>query len=362
MSLLLSVPFISHSLLLSVPPNPPPLSIISSIFESIIPLPPHYYILGKAIISKKTNIASLCKDKQAPPSLSMHFGVVGGKGGFGSLLRGQAATKRKTTNFDASRDLRGKRIRNVNNEKKLREFLIKKHEDEEKIKNEMEEFKVMESEIKRRQHEVKLTKEFKNKLERWENQVGESIAIGAQKKNQNAISNGKKQSEGGIIEEDIKKIEETIDDLFKRPQKKICIKNTISNLIKTEKQEVIEKLPINELTTRVIDLNERNTSEASQKEDKKILADKNSLLEVEMPKEEIKTVIDKLQFEIIELKDIKSIEELENLGSAHLKAELMRLGLKCGGNLRERAQRLWDIKQDPTNLFNPKYIAKVKGG
>ena len=130
---------------------------------------------------------------------------------------------------------------------------------------------------------------------------------------------------------------------------------------------MIEEIPINkeffsEFATSVIAPDDRNASETSQKEDKKILEDKISLIEVEIPKEEIKTMIDKSQFEIIELKDMKSIEELENLGSAHLKAELMRLGLKCGGNLREKAQRLWDIKQDPTNLFNPKYIAKVKGG
>ena len=337
MSLLLSVPFLSHSLLL--------------------PLPPHYYLLGKTIISKKTNVASFCKDQQAPPCLSMCFGIVGGKGGFGSLLRGQAATKRKTTNFDASRDLRGKRIRNVNNEKKLREFLKKKHEDEENIKNEMEEFKVMESEIKRRQHEVKLTKEFKNKLERWDNQVGESIAIGAQKKNPNERSQIR-----GKIEED----EETIDELFKRPKKKICLKNTTLNLIEAGTEEKTQEFSINnelciELDSTIIAPKEQNKINDNHNEDAKIEEKKISEIEVEKPTEEIKACIDKLQFEIIELRNIKSIEDLENLGSAHLKAELMRLGLKCGGNLRERAQRLWDIKQDPTNLFNPKYIAKVKG-
>jgi len=46
--------------------------------------------------------------------------IVGGKGGFGSLLRGAPANPgvKKKTNFEDSRDLSGRRIRHVNNEKK----------------------------------------------------------------------------------------------------------------------------------------------------------------------------------------------------------------------------------------------------
>ncbi len=38
----------------------------------------------------------------------------------------------------------------------------------------------------------------------------------------------------------------------------------------------------------------------------------------------------------------------------------MLLGLKCGGSLKEKAQRLFDIKLDPSNLMKAKYLAKVK--
>lgn len=48
----------------------------------------------------------------------------GGKGGFGSLLRGAAtkAGQKKTNNFDACRDMSGRRLRHVNAEKKLEEW------------------------------------------------------------------------------------------------------------------------------------------------------------------------------------------------------------------------------------------------
>lgn len=54
----------------------------------------------------------------------------GGKGGFGSLLRGAAtkAGQKKTNNFDACRDMSGRRLRHVNAEKKLEEWRAEEEE------------------------------------------------------------------------------------------------------------------------------------------------------------------------------------------------------------------------------------------
>eukprot|EP00262_Sarcandra_glabra_P005877 TRINITY_DN177_c0_g1_i1.p1 TRINITY_DN177_c0_g1~~TRINITY_DN177_c0_g1_i1.p1 ORF type:complete len:439 (-),score=110.91 TRINITY_DN177_c0_g1_i1:318-1634(-) len=58
------------------------------------------------------------------PSCSILLRLRGGKGGFGSLLRGAAtkAGQKKTNNFDACRDMSGRRLRHVNAEKKLEEW------------------------------------------------------------------------------------------------------------------------------------------------------------------------------------------------------------------------------------------------
>ena len=61
------------------------------------------------------------------------MGCEGGKGGFGSLLRNQAQTRRKITNWDHSRDLDGRRIGNVKNENSLVDFFKKRREEETKI-------------------------------------------------------------------------------------------------------------------------------------------------------------------------------------------------------------------------------------
>jgi hypothetical protein len=59
--------------------------------------------------------------------------VLGGKGGFGSMLRAIGAQIEKTTNRDACRDLSGRRLRDINEEQRLKRWFAKQAErDEEK--------------------------------------------------------------------------------------------------------------------------------------------------------------------------------------------------------------------------------------
>uniref|UniRef100_A0A2M4BY91 Putative agap001314-pa-like protein n=1 Tax=Anopheles marajoara TaxID=58244 RepID=A0A2M4BY91_9DIPT len=51
--------------------------------------------------------------------------LVGGKGGFGSMLRAIGAQIEKTTNREACRDLCGRRLRDINEEKRLKAYLEK---------------------------------------------------------------------------------------------------------------------------------------------------------------------------------------------------------------------------------------------
>ncbi len=49
--------------------------------------------------------------------------LLGGKGGFGSMLRAIGAQIEKTTNREACRDLSGRRLRDINEEKRLKTWL-----------------------------------------------------------------------------------------------------------------------------------------------------------------------------------------------------------------------------------------------
>lgn len=59
--------------------------------------------------------------------------LLGGKGGFGSMLRAIGAQIEKTTNREACRDLSGRRLRDINEEKRLKDFISKKAEREREI-------------------------------------------------------------------------------------------------------------------------------------------------------------------------------------------------------------------------------------
>ena len=65
------------------------------------------------------------------PTCTLLLKLAGGKGGFGALLRGAANSAGTTTNFDACRDLSGRRLRHVNGEKKIIEF--SKHAEEREL-------------------------------------------------------------------------------------------------------------------------------------------------------------------------------------------------------------------------------------
>ena len=53
--------------------------------------------------------------------------------------------------------------------------------------------------------------------------------------------------------------------------------------------------------------------------------------------------------------------ELESLGLERLKLELNTRGLKCGGTLQQRAQRLFAIKGVPLDQLDPTFFAKPTG-
>merc|ERR1712156_1089247 len=63
----------------------------------------------------------------------------------------------------------------------------------------------------------------------------------------------------------------------------------------------------------------------------------------------------------LDLSAFSSPEELASLGLDRLKSALMALGLKCGGTLEERANRLFSTKGKGLNELDPALFAKSKG-
>jgi hypothetical protein len=295
------------------------------------------------LIHRSSNLESL----SSASLIDVNLKLQGGKGGFGSLLRGQAISKRKITNFDASRDLQGRRIRNVKYQQKIMEWAKKKKEEEKLIKKEVDEYNKVQKTIQGVQKDVRLTQEFKDKVDKWDNEMSSSIREGIKKAKK---AKSKKQKD------------DTVKDEFEIPQKKICTEKSKNDAHHQNNHgsDALEAKISKKLASILNTGNEEDkiesqgevkaTEHSHSKEEQRSSEDKGQQ-EKEKAKEEI-------EYTQIDLSGINTMDDLIKLGPDHLKHELVRLGLKCGGSLQEKAKRLYDIKLKPELLFHPKYIAK----
>ena len=127
--------------------------------------------------------------------IEVRIRLKGGKGGFGSSLRLQQATKKQTKNFDACRDLQGRRLRKVNQERQLNEWRMKKAEEEKLLKkyidgynnNEEDLFKKIMSE-KRNIDAIKKNQKFYEDNEKLKFNIKKSIKVYLNKKRERSIN------------------------------------------------------------------------------------------------------------------------------------------------------------------------------
>lgn len=93
--------------------------IIEAVSEALNLSPSEFYLTqnGKLLNTDHIDMES--------STIHVCMRLFGGKGGFGSMLRAIGAQIEKTTNREACRDLSGRRLRDINEEKRLKEYLEK---------------------------------------------------------------------------------------------------------------------------------------------------------------------------------------------------------------------------------------------
>ena len=74
--------------------------------------------------------------------------LLGGKGGFGSLLRSVKPKAQQDDNFEACRDLSGRRLRHINNERRIREFHQRQEEEEKYVAEELKQYERSKQQLK----------------------------------------------------------------------------------------------------------------------------------------------------------------------------------------------------------------------
>lgn len=317
--------------------------------------------------------------------------LLGGKGGFGSMLRALGAQIEKTTNREACRDLSGRRMRDINDEKKIAEWVSKQADRE----REKEKQKQERMERKRRMpnhtfDDASYTKHIQHNSERIEDALQQGLkaagmatsvssstatektAVKRIHGDEPSSSRGSKKSRMWLEMDDL--------DSDEDEDKVIASENSSSAVSSSSSTHV-------EPSTSYDGLNDNNgmdasatTSEGHLNKDKHTKDDKTKDVhgeaevmqgtctskEEEQPDNKCsaeKQDSERLSHEKvnISLEDYASAGELESVGLEQLKEELISRGLKYGGTLQQRAQRLFATKGVPLSQLDPSLFAKSTG-
>ncbi|CAM6088193.1 unnamed protein product [Calypogeia fissa] len=348
------------------------------------------------------------------PSCTLLLRLRGGKGGFGSLLRGAAtkAGQKKTSNFDACRDMSGRRLRHVNAEKKLKEW--KADAKERELEKTAEEFlkkqRKVEEEDKGLENELqKFRKESLEVREEVGSAVQDGLAEGAKlavslkRKKVLAVENEvkRKRTWSPEIAEDEDSDEEdkagpsssNVDEPGSSGSDKgeasasCCTKDEAGSSssddagdlsIRVQEQESSPDTLIQYRSSEAVEISleypepSRGSSDSSSgKEvmDEAVDVPTFSSRDSEGQKETVSastvsTPSSKMENNVmgpLDFGNYNTSKDLEVLGLERLKTELLNRGLKCGGSLPERAARLFLLKTTPLGKLDKSLFSKPSG-
>ncbi|XP_069624508.1 splicing regulator SDE2 [Ranitomeya imitator] len=329
--------------------------------------------------------------------------LCGGKGGFGSMLRALGAQIEKTTNREACRDLSGRRLRDVNHEKAMAEWIKKQAEREaEKEQRRLERLKRKLAEPKHYFTDPEYHRQCSDMSERLE----DSVIKGLQASSSSAVS---------ADSSDTRKRKKEINSSKKESGKKKCYWTGLEGLEASSSSDSGSESGSESPSTSAscsssdsdsdgpaqcpsTDPSSENSPEcsragSSQAADvEQAMCDPEerarcapsitvtepsteadgSMLEstdVEKPMvdpepEKPPATVDAEQetpsgvAASFDLHAVTSVSDLEVLGLEKLKVELMALGLKCGGTLQERAARLFSVRGLNREQIDPSLFAK----
>ena len=270
--------------------------------------------------------------------LFLKKGLRGGKGGFGTLLRSTGKKKGRNAepNNDMCRDLKGQRYHVSENARKMEKWTKEESlREEEALALKYIEERTGEKARKRAKME-KEEERFRKESEEVKERMEEAMKVATTKTIQTTVEKGRVRDDDE--EEDDSDDEEDEDDFRRKKKKRTTNKST------TEEEQIEEG---KEEERKVI-----KVAKANDEKEFPVVGAAPMSSNSSPPKQE--------NFEPIDLHDINVAQELERFGLDHLKIELTRQNLKCGGSLEERANRLFLLKMTPFEAIDKKHKAMKK--
>lgn len=288
--------------------------------------------------------------------------LLGGKGGFGAMLRGAGRTGKLTDNFDACRDLSGRRVRHQEAEKRLAEWAADQKE------RELE--KVAQQHIKKqlREEKLRLQEEMEAKLAadvQVHNIRGvrEAVTSGLA-----AAGEGSKRKGGGSG---------GTSPLQKKKALKVWGMEEVSDDSDEDSEDGEEEEREQKMAAGAapplasVDVKGKGVvGEESSGDEGSTETKTEVLLSVKHdapappasaepgPKVAPHQEEESAPYKAVDLSPFSTAEELQSLGLEALKAELAHYGLKCGGTLQQRAERLYLVKTTPLEKIDKANKAK----
>eukprot|EP01119_Soliformovum_irregulare_P006498 TRINITY_DN1857_c0_g1_i1.p1 TRINITY_DN1857_c0_g1~~TRINITY_DN1857_c0_g1_i1.p1 ORF type:complete len:334 (-),score=89.98 TRINITY_DN1857_c0_g1_i1:29-1030(-) len=284
------------------------------------------FTINSKELNEPTRIFTL-EDIETLPPIRTSLRLLGGKGGFGALLRGAGAKigTKKTANFDDCRDLNGRRIRHVKDQKRLEEWQAQEKE------------RALEAEAKKDKKKKKAPIHVFNDSSYTE--AVKDIAENTEVAVEEGIKRLIEQSSMPVVEEKpVKRRKKSIfDDYgYDSSEDEQSSPTSSKEEVETSPQpstEIAESIPI--------------STPVPEKSDPISEAIADAVTEAIASKSEESDVIDLMKFD--------SAQSLESIGNDRLKEELKQRGLLFGGNLQQKAARLYQTKglrwdEIPNNL------------
>lgn len=316
--------------------------------------------------------------------------VLGGKGGFGSMLRALGAQIEKTTNREACRDLSGRRMRDVNNEQKLREWVAKAAERErEREQRRRERWERRRAEPRHNfddpdyvKQKMQVTESLEDALQQGLQKAscsaGCPLPVASRKRKSDEpgpSSSAKKRFEWlgeGISSSDL---ESESDNEADKEQDSLAADNgaASSPVHDTHSDSGVESTVEVKVKESPMDVDSDSSGKdsavnvepgsANDVQPGLMLTDSSTDAPAHSSAVEQKSS-DPEPFDpsTVDLMSYSSIEELESLGLDALKSVLMARGMKCGGTLRQRAERLWAVRGIPPDQIDRSLLAKPTRG
>ncbi|NXY47798.1 SDE2 regulator, partial [Ceuthmochares aereus] len=335
--------------------------------------------------------------------------------GFGSMLRALGAQIEKTTNREACRDLSGRRLRDVNHEKAMAEWV--KQQAEREAEKEQRRLERLQRKLAEPKHFF-TNPDYQQQCHEMAERLEDSVLKGLQAASSKIVSpesgdSRKRPGKSGENETKSRKRKcfwlglEGLDDRDSlnsdddseddstytsdrsSPSGSRCSENAgNSNECSSSSVDLVENSPGTSATEKPLEQPEgtgRDLQEESHvggqteipadenkvtKQLKEGALEKNKVAEA-VKEEEQENISSKAQetnqiqsteVEPIDLLAFHSAAEMEALGLDKLKTELMSLGLKCGGTLKERAARLFSVRGLSRDQIDPALFAKCSKG